>query len=115
MRGVASKLSACRLAPYALCAARPMIRSLHDRDTARVFEGRCRARGRPIRTATERKLQMLDGAADVADLRAPPGNRLEKLAGDRKGPYSIRISDPWRIGGRWAEGGAWDVEIVDDH
>lgn len=92
-----------------------MIRSFHDRDTESVFEGRCPARWRSIRAAAERKLQMLDGAADVADLRSPPGNRLEKLTGDRKGQYSIRINDQWRICFRWAEGGVWDVEIVDDH
>jgi proteic killer suppression protein len=92
-----------------------MIRSFRDRDTESVFEGRCPARWRAIRTAAERKLQMLDSAADVADLRSPPGNRLEKLAGTRKGQYSVRINDQWRICFRWAEGGAWDVEIVDYH
>jgi toxin HigB-1 len=68
-----------------------------------------------MRTAAERKLQMLDSTADAADLRSPPGNRLEKLAGDRKGQYSIRINDQWRICFSWAEGGAWGVEIVDYH
>jgi len=58
---------------------------------------------------------MLDSAADVADLRSPSGNRLEKLAGDRKGQYSIRVNDQWRICFRWAAGGARDVEIVDYH
>ena len=58
---------------------------------------------------------MLDSAADVVDLRSPPGNRLEKLAGDRKGQFSIRINDQWRICFRWADGGSWDVEIVDYH
>ncbi|MCA3217280.1 MAG: type II toxin-antitoxin system RelE/ParE family toxin [Burkholderiales bacterium] len=92
-----------------------MIRTFRDRDTESLFEGRCPTRWRSIRSAAERKLQMLDSAADVADLRAPPGNRLEKLAGDRQGQYSIRINDQWRICFRWAEGGAWDVQIVDYH
>jgi proteic killer suppression protein len=92
-----------------------MIRSFHDRDTEAVFEGRCPARWRAIRTAAERKLQMLDSAADVADLKSPPGNRLEKLAGERKGQYSIRVNDQWRICFRWADDGAWDVELVDYH
>jgi len=92
-----------------------MIRSFRDRGTERLFEGQCPARWRAIRAAAERKLQMLDSAAEVADLRSPPGNRLEKLAGNRKGQYSIRINDQWRICFRWVEGGAWDVEIVDYH
>lgn len=58
---------------------------------------------------------MLDSAADLADLRSPPGNRLEKLGGDRKGEYSIRVNDQWRICFRWADGGAHDVVIVDYH
>jgi len=92
-----------------------MIRSFCDRDTESVFEGHCPARWRSIRTAAERKLQMLDSAAYVVDLRSAPGNRLEKLAGDRKGQFSIRINDQWRICFRWADGGSWDVEIVDYH
>jgi proteic killer suppression protein len=63
----------------------------------------------------ERKLQMLDAAVELADLRIPPGNRLEKLAGDRKGQYSIRINDQWRICFDWKDAGAWGVEIVDYH
>ncbi|MFN9031506.1 MAG: type II toxin-antitoxin system RelE/ParE family toxin [Betaproteobacteria bacterium] len=51
----------------------------------------------------------------TVSLLPPPGNRLEKLAGDRQGQYSIRINDQWRICFRWAEGGAWDVQIVDYH
>jgi len=63
----------------------------------------------------ERKLQILDSAADLNDLRVPPGNRLEKLVGDRRGQHSIRINDQWRICFRWTEDGAHDVEIVDYH
>ncbi|MEI6504208.1 MAG: type II toxin-antitoxin system RelE/ParE family toxin, partial [Armatimonadota bacterium] len=62
-----------------------------------------------------RKLVMLEAAAELADLRVPPGNRLEKLAGDRRGQHSIRLNDQWRICFVWQEGEAHDVEIVDYH
>lgn len=62
-----------------------------------------------------RKLVMLESAVLLDDLRAPPGNRLEALKGDRAGFHSIRINDQWRIVFRWANGGAEDVEIVDYH
>ncbi len=58
---------------------------------------------------------MLDAAVDLADLRVPPGNRLEKLKGDRSDQYSIRINRRWRICFRWRSGNAYDVEIVDYH
>lgn len=58
---------------------------------------------------------MLDAAETLADLRVPPGNRLEKLVGDRAGQYSIRISQQWRICFSWTEGGPENVEIVDYH
>lgn len=58
---------------------------------------------------------MLDAAESLRDLRVPPGNRLEKLRGDRRGQYSIRINDQWRICFRWRPGDALDVEIVDYH
>ena len=74
-----------------------MIRSFHDRDTEALFGGRCPTKWRAIPAAAERKLQMLDSAADAPDLRSPPGNRLEKLAGHRKGQHSIRINDQWRL------------------
>jgi proteic killer suppression protein len=57
----------------------------------------------------------LDGAEKLDDLRVPPGNQLEKLGGNRKGQYSIRINDKWRICFRWEKGDAFDVEIVDYH
>jgi proteic killer suppression protein len=60
-------------------------------------------------------LALVNAASDVKDLRSPPGNRLEKLSGDREGQYSIRINQQWRICFRWANGGADDVEIVDYH
>ena len=58
---------------------------------------------------------MLDAAESLQDLRVPPGNRLEKLSGDRKGQHSIRINDQWRICFEWRDGDAYDVEIVDCH
>ena len=62
-----------------------------------------------------RKLDMLHGANDLGDLRVPPANRLEALAGDRKGQHSIRINDQWRICFVWTKEGPADVEIVDYH
>ena len=62
-----------------------------------------------------RKLLLLDAAEKVEDLRIPPGNRLEKLFGNRIGQHSIRINDQWRICFHWSEGDAYDVEIVDYH
>jgi toxin HigB-1 len=58
---------------------------------------------------------MLDAAEELSDLRVPPGNRLERLKGDRQGQHSIRINDQWRICFRWEAGNAYDVEIVDSH
>jgi len=58
---------------------------------------------------------MLDAAQTLGDLRVPPGNRLEKLRGDREGEHSIRINDQWRICFKWKEGNAYDVEIADYH
>lgn len=69
----------------------------------------------PLQRAAQRKLVMLDAAEDLRDLAVPPGNRLEKLSGDREGQYSIRINERWRICFRWAEGDAYDVEVVDYH
>jgi proteic killer suppression protein len=62
-----------------------------------------------------RKLTLLDAAEQLADLRMPPGNRLERLRGDRAGQHSIRVNDQWRLCFRWHEGNAFDVEIVDYH
>ncbi len=66
-------------------------------------------------TNARRKLEVLDAAGTLEDLRIPPANRLEKLSGDREGQYSIRINDQWRICFTWREGDAYDVEIVDCH
>ena len=63
----------------------------------------------------QRKLAVVDAAESLQDLRVPPGNRLEKLSGDRDGQQSIRINDQWRICFRWRDGDAHDVEITDYH
>jgi proteic killer suppression protein len=93
-----------------------MIRSFRDRDTARVFDRRGSTRfSADISRAALKKLLVLDAAEALLDLRIPPGNRLERLFGDRKGQYSIRISDQWRVCFRWKSGDALYVEIVDYH
>jgi proteic killer suppression protein len=68
-----------------------------------------------IMKVANRKLMQIHNARKLDDLRAPPGNRLEVLAGDRKGQHSIRINDQWRVCFRWRAGDAHDVEIVDYH
>jgi proteic killer suppression protein len=68
-----------------------------------------------LRRAARRKLQYLHEAADLRDLKAPPGNRLEALKGDWKGFHSIRINDQWRVVFRWSGGNAFDVQVVDYH
>ena len=93
-----------------------MLKSFCDRYTERLFQrlpGRKWATG--VQRAALRKLLILDAAGQISDLRVPPGNRLEKLRGDRAGQYSIRINDQWRICFRWRGGDAYDVEIVDYH
>jgi len=68
-----------------------------------------------IMKVAHRKLTQIHNASSLNDLRAPPGNRLEALTGDREGQYSIRINDQWRVCFRWKDGDAYDVEIVDYH
>ncbi len=92
-----------------------MIKTFRDKDTQAFFAGRCPRRWKKVRSQAERKLAQLDAAATLDFLRAPPGNRLEKLKGDRAGQWSIRINERWRLCFRWAEGDAWEVEIVDYH
>lgn len=93
-----------------------MIQSFADRDTERLFE-RHPVRRLPVvlHRAMLRKLVVLDAAEQLDDLRVPPGNRLEKLRGDRAGQHSIRVNDQWRVCFRWKGGHAYDVEIVDYH
>lgn len=93
-----------------------MIRSFADKQTAAVFVGLV-ARGLPhqIQRRARAKLFMIEAAELLGDLRAPPGNRLEVLRGDREGQHSIRVNDRWRVCFRWFDGDAWDVEITDYH
>ena len=92
-----------------------MIRSFADRDTEQIFLDFRVRRFSSIERSARRKLLLLHGADNLDDLRVPPGNRLEALKGDRKGQYSIRINDQWRICFIWNDGGADNVEIVDYH
>ncbi len=92
-----------------------MIKSFRCRSTAAIFSGKNVPRWVNIRVVSERKLQMLNRATRLDDLRVPPNNRLEALRGDRDGYFSIRINDQWRICFRFEAGNAFDVEIVDDH
>ncbi len=93
-----------------------MIRSFADHETERVWEGH-RSRKLPgdIQDRALRKLRQLDASRTIDDLRNPPGNRLEALTGGRKGQMSIRINDQWRVCFRWADGDAFEVEVVDYH
>jgi proteic killer suppression protein len=93
-----------------------VLRSFRDRDTERVWQRlSVRKLGPDVQRAALRKLAILDAAEALQDLRVPPGNRLEKLKGDRSGQHSIRINDQWRICFRWTTAGPEDVEITDYH
>jgi proteic killer suppression protein len=96
-----------------------MIISFGDKSTAALYHGE---RGKAIRKFPPdirrpalRKLDVLNGARDIKDLRAPPGNRLEPLHGALAGLHSIRVNDQWRIVFRWVDGDAHDVRVVDYH
>ncbi|TCT10508.1 proteic killer suppression protein [Tepidamorphus gemmatus] len=93
-----------------------MIKTFGDKRTAAIFAGYA-VRGLPpqIQERARAKLLAIDAAKRLDDLRQPPGNRLEALAGDRKGQHSIRINDQWRICFVWRDGEAFDVEIADYH
>jgi proteic killer suppression protein len=92
-----------------------VIRSFRCRETERLFHRQSVRRFKAIESVARRKLEMLEAAQRLDDLRVPPGNRLEALLGDRKGQHSIRINDQWRVCFIWREGGAEMVEIVDYH
>jgi proteic killer suppression protein len=93
-----------------------MIKSIRCRETEKLFLRQRSSRfSADVHRVGLRKLLLLDAAEELEDLRIPPGNRLEKLAGNRQGQYSIRINDQWRICFRWSEGDAYEVEIADYH
>ena len=92
-----------------------MIRSFRDKDTEALFLGRRVRRFEGFSAQAERRLQVLDSATCLDDLSGLPSNRLEALAGDRKGQYSIRINKQWRLCFEWREDGPHNIEIVDYH
>lgn len=93
-----------------------MIKSFNDERTKAAFDG-IAAKGFPadLLAVTRRRLGYLNAAATLSDLRAPPGNRLEALKGDRRGQHSIRVNDQWRVWFVWTTEGPKDVEFVDYH
>ena len=91
-----------------------MIKTFANKETAEIWSTG-KTGGAPPSGVTRRKLAILDGATELEDLRVPPGNRLEKLRGDRQGQYSIRINDQYRICFVWRGHDAYEVEITDYH
>jgi proteic killer suppression protein len=93
-----------------------MIKSFGDKDTAKIWSGeRVKSLSIEVQEMARRKLRMLNNSQDLADLQIPPSNRLEKLKGNYKDFYSIRINGQWRIIFNWNNGNADQVEIVDYH
>ncbi|MCG6168535.1 type II toxin-antitoxin system RelE/ParE family toxin [Leptospira sp. FAT2] len=92
-----------------------MIQSFGDKSTENLHNGWDTKEFRAIEEVARRKLRSLDSAKILQDLKSPPGNRLESLKGDRKGTYSIRINDQWRICFLWKDNGPHEVQIVDYH
>ena len=93
-----------------------MIQSFADSETERFYTtGRSRRFPPEIRVRAAMRLTQIDAATQVEDLKQPPSNRLEALKGDRKGQWSIRINDQWRVCFRFAKGDAYDVAIIDYH
>jgi proteic killer suppression protein len=93
-----------------------MIKTFASKETERLFHRHFSKKlPEQIQFSARMKLEILDAAEILEDLLIPPGNRLEKLAGDRKGFYSIRINQHWRICFRWKNENAYDVEIIDYH
>lgn len=93
-----------------------MIRSFKDKSTAALFAGLAPKRiPAELRKRAREKLDALNYAVNLDDLRVPPANRLEKLSGDRSEQWSVRINGQWRLCSIWRDGDAWDVEIADYH
>ena len=91
-----------------------VIKAFANKETAEIWRSG-KTRGAPPASVTKRKLAMIEGAVTLDDLKVPPGNRLEKLHGDRQGQYSIQINDQYRICFVWRESDAYEVEITDYH
>ena len=93
-----------------------MVTSFGDKDTKKIWEGECvKGLSTEIQEIGRRKLRMLNNSQDLNDLLIPPSNRLEKLKGDLKDFYSIRINNQWRIIFKWNNGNAEEVKIIDYH
>jgi proteic killer suppression protein len=92
-----------------------VIKSFRCVETERLFRREACRKFRAVERPALRKLDMLDAASDLRTLSSIPGNRLERLHGDREGHYSIRINDQWRVCFTWQSGDAYDVEITDYH
>ena len=92
-----------------------MIQPFKCKDTLALYEGKSPRRFKAFLPVAERKLSQLDAAQTLDFMRAPPGNHLEALKGDRKGQHSVRINVQWRICFVWTDTGPIDVEIVDYH
>jgi len=93
-----------------------VIRSFGSKDTERIWHEQYVKRvDRTVQRAALRKLELIHAAKGIEDLRVPPGNRLERLAGDRRGQHSIRVNAQWRLCFVWRDGGADNVELVDYH
>lgn len=93
-----------------------MIKGYHDKETEKLASGKpSRRLPADIRRRTKMRLDRINAAVVLDDLRVPPSHRLEALRGDRKGQHSIRINDQWRVCFRWEESNAYDVEVCDYH
>jgi len=93
-----------------------MIVSFGDKATRKIWEGaRVKGFAIDIQETARRKLRMLNNSSDIQDLMIPPSNQLEKLKGNLKDFYSIRVNDQWRVIFKWKNGNAYDVELIDYH
>jgi proteic killer suppression protein len=93
-----------------------VIRSFGDKDTEAVWNlNHVKRFSKEVAERSRDKMQLIDAAENINDLRVPPGNRLEKLKGNREGQHSIRVNDQWRICFSWANGGAERAELTDYH
>ncbi len=93
-----------------------MIKSFADKETEKIWNGiRSKTLPNTIQNVARRKLRMINNSIDINDLKIPPANRLERLKGDLKQYFSIRINKQWRIIFQWQEGNAYNVKIIDYH